>query len=51
MRKTLLTMIAVMATATLLTVTSSSAETYKFSFRAMRNWGRRENSRSMLRTK
>ena len=34
MRKTLLTMIAVMATATLLTVTSSSAETYKFSFQS-----------------
>ena len=34
MRKTLLTMIAVMATATVLTVTSSSAETYKFSFQS-----------------
>ena len=34
MRKTLFTMIAVMATATLLTVTASSAATYKFTFQS-----------------
>jgi PEP-CTERM motif len=34
MRKTLVTMIATLATATLLTITASSAETYKFSFQS-----------------
>jgi PEP-CTERM motif-containing protein len=34
MRKTLVTMIAMLATATLLTITASSAETYQFSFQS-----------------
>src|SRR5271169_1489236 len=34
MRKTLVTMIATLVTATLLTITASSAETYKFSFQS-----------------
>ena len=34
MRKTMVTMIAALATATLLTVTTSSAATYKFTFQS-----------------